>query len=221
MIWQFGEIGYDISIDDPCRLCEKPILWEYLDIHDRVKLYKYYQTFINLKKQYEAFSTDNFSLDLSGNLKQIKLYHPSMDVVIYGNFNVMQQNGNPDLSSQTTWYDYYTQEVYDDNSSFLMDPGEYKIFTSVMLDLPDFPNEIKDLSRDALSITPNFTEDFISIENLSDYDLIQIHDMLGNVVLEKIPGLSDRIDISRLRAGFYIVKAVKSDRISTGKILKL
>ena len=31
MIWQFGELGYDNSIDDPCRLCEKPILWDYFE----------------------------------------------------------------------------------------------------------------------------------------------------------------------------------------------
>ena len=30
MIWQFGEQGYDISIDYPCRVCNKPILWQYM-----------------------------------------------------------------------------------------------------------------------------------------------------------------------------------------------
>ncbi len=30
MIWQFGELGYDYSIDDPCRVCNKPIRWDYI-----------------------------------------------------------------------------------------------------------------------------------------------------------------------------------------------
>ncbi|RKY52138.1 MAG: alpha-amylase, partial [Candidatus Neomarinimicrobiota bacterium] len=29
MIWQFGELGYDYSINDPCRVCNKPIRWDY------------------------------------------------------------------------------------------------------------------------------------------------------------------------------------------------
>ena len=39
MIWQFGELGYDISIDQNGRTGEKPIKWEYLTDVDRHKLY--------------------------------------------------------------------------------------------------------------------------------------------------------------------------------------
>ncbi len=42
MIWQFGEYGYDIDIDYPCRVCNKPILWNYLQQGRRQQLLDVY-----------------------------------------------------------------------------------------------------------------------------------------------------------------------------------
>ena len=139
MIWQFEELGYDTTINYPCRVCEKPILWNYYEEENRNDLYRFFKAFINLKKEYEAFSTDEYELDLTGDLKQIILLHSTMNVVIYGNFDVEEHYGIPNLSSSSTWYDYYTQEEYSSASSFTLAPGEYKILTSVKLDLPDIP----------------------------------------------------------------------------------
>jgi len=58
MMWQFGERGYDVSIDDPCRLCEKPPHWEYMEDQDRVKLYKVYQALIKLRKSTRCFTAE-------------------------------------------------------------------------------------------------------------------------------------------------------------------
>jgi hypothetical protein len=45
MIWQFGELGYDVSINYPCmtsncRLDPKPIKWGYFTDYNRKKIYK-------------------------------------------------------------------------------------------------------------------------------------------------------------------------------------
>ena len=39
MIWQFGELGYDFSIDYDCRVCNKPIRWDY-NTGKRKRLYQ-------------------------------------------------------------------------------------------------------------------------------------------------------------------------------------
>ena len=47
MIWQFGELGYDFSINrcvdgtisNDCRLSNKPIRWDYLTVVQRKRLY--------------------------------------------------------------------------------------------------------------------------------------------------------------------------------------
>src|SRR5690606_5136571 len=38
MIWQFGEMGYDYSIDYNGRVGKKPVRWDYLENPDRAKL---------------------------------------------------------------------------------------------------------------------------------------------------------------------------------------
>ena len=39
MIWQFGELGYDISIDQNGRTGNKPILWNYFNEPNRKAVY--------------------------------------------------------------------------------------------------------------------------------------------------------------------------------------
>ncbi|MFO7444782.1 MAG: alpha-amylase family glycosyl hydrolase [Ignavibacteriaceae bacterium] len=87
MIWQFGELGYDVAIDDPCRVCNKPIRWEYYDDPDRNRLYKTFAALINLK-QYDAFESDDFSLNAAGAVKRLNISHESMDVYVIGNFDI-------------------------------------------------------------------------------------------------------------------------------------
>ena len=64
MIWQFGELGYDVSIDFNGRVGEKPVRWNYLGDDRRTNLYKVYAALTKLKTDYEAFSTTNFTLDV-------------------------------------------------------------------------------------------------------------------------------------------------------------
>ncbi len=65
MIWQFGELGYDYSIDYNGRLGEKPIRWDYYTNQtnsERQKLFKFISELISLRKKYKVFHTENFSL---------------------------------------------------------------------------------------------------------------------------------------------------------------
>ena len=57
MMWQFGELGYDISIDFNGRTGEKPIKWDYFNEPDRKALYDAYARFIRLKKNNSIFNS--------------------------------------------------------------------------------------------------------------------------------------------------------------------
>ena len=96
MIWQFGELGYDVSIDNPCRVCEKPILWNYFQNEERKKLYKTYQALLTLRNENEVFRSPDTEVELwlnhASGLKHITLTHPSMDVFIPGNFGVTEKS---------------------------------------------------------------------------------------------------------------------------------
>ncbi len=146
MIWQFDELGYDISIDDPCRVCNKPIKWEYTRDADRIRVYNLHKAIMKLKKTEPAFSTDDFTLDVdNGALKSIILEHRDMNVVIVGNFDVESQTINVTFPNTGTWNNFFDGtefEVSTTLQSINLAPGEYKMFTTKKLDTPDLDEDI-------------------------------------------------------------------------------
>ncbi len=147
MIWQFGELGYDISIEYDCRVCNKPIKWEYYSDPLRNKLYKVFSYLIYLKKNYDVFRTTDFSLDVGGATKKIQLNHSSMKVNILGNFDVATQNMNPTFQQSGWWYDAFTGDsMYVNNvsDSISLNPGEFHIYSTVKLPSYDIITDVKD-----------------------------------------------------------------------------
>ena len=55
MVWQFGEFGYDVSINENGRTGVKPLKWNYLQEINRQKLYKTYQALLKLRNSGRAF----------------------------------------------------------------------------------------------------------------------------------------------------------------------
>ncbi len=135
MIWQFGELGYDISIDFNGRTGEKPIKWDYYTNADRKALYDAYSKFINLKMNNSIFNTSTFNYDLTGAVKYIKLEDANNTVVVVGNFNVVSQTANVDFGAAGTWADAVGNGVTLSSNTYTgaLAPGEYHIFSKVAL----------------------------------------------------------------------------------------
>jgi glycosidase len=139
MIWQFGELGYDFSIDFNTRLGEKPIRWDYFRQENRRKLYDFYSRLIKLRNE-EVFRSPNTQVnlwlnDLNG-LKRIKLSHSSMSVIVIGNFGIETQSIKPEFFYTGYWYDYFsgtTYKISDANMEFLLEPGQFRIFSDKKL----------------------------------------------------------------------------------------
>jgi len=149
MIWQFGELGYDVSIDDPCRVCNKPIRWFYYNELPRLNLYKTFMYLIKLKKEYDAFRSNDFTYSLSSSFKRISINHSSMNVNIIGNFGVTAGVMNPLFQHSGWWYDYFTGDslnVINTSELITLEPGEFRIYTSVKLPTPE-PNIINDVEQ--------------------------------------------------------------------------
>lgn len=196
MIWQFGELGYDISIDDPCRTCNKPILWNYYDNPARLKLYKVFRTLINLKKDYPAFRSSNFSINASGSEKRINIYDSTMDVVITGNFDVQPGTIDPNFSRTGKWYDYFSGDsitVTDVHSNLPQEAGEFHIYTTVPLPKPE-EGILDDVQKNNQQVVTDFkldqnfpnpfnpsTEIRFSVKENSQV-ILQIYDVLGREV---------------------------------------
>ncbi|MFT5748841.1 MAG: 1,4-alpha-glucan branching enzyme [Ancylomarina sp.] len=142
MIWQFGELGYDISIDEGGRTSKKPIKWDYLDDPDRLHLNQVFSALIKLKIQEPAFSSDNFTLDVAGALKRVEINHSDMDVRVIANFDLKAGTIAPNFSKTGIWYDYFNGtelSVSDINMSISLAAGEYRLFTTKELETPSIP----------------------------------------------------------------------------------
>ncbi len=140
MIWQFGELGYDYSIDYNGRVGNKPIRWDYLDNINRQNLYKTYSSLNYLKNNYEVFRSGNVSLSVSGSIKRIQLNHESMDVTIVGNFDVIEKTIIPGFQNVGKWYDYFSGDSIDISTtsySMKLVPGEFFIYTTEKLFTPE------------------------------------------------------------------------------------
>lgn len=225
MIWQFGELGYDISINENGRTGNKPILWNYFDNPDRKSVYNTWSKLIQLKLDYAIFKTENFNIDASNSngLKKIQLSDTSASdlqyVTIVGNFSLSNQNINPVFQETGTWYDLLNDneelEVTNTNNLINLDPGEFKVYG----------NKPASLSTDELFLEntiylyPNPTEDAFKIStNTSN---IIIYDSNGKKIKE-FKGSFEKnhlFSITDLKKGVYLVVTKTTKGKSLNKLI--
>lgn len=229
LFWQFGELGYDVSIDFNGKVGEKPVRWNYYNETDRRNVYKLFKELINLKKNYPVFSTSNYSIDVGGYVKKINLMHSSMDVAIIGNFYVAQLNPNANFSKTGWWYNYFTRDsifVTDTGMPMTLEPGEFRIYSTVKLPAPEsgiilyFSDNASQFPED-FSLEQNYPNPF-NPSTIISYNLmfnskvtLKVYDVIGNEVAtlveeEKPAGYhSVRFEGRGLSSGiyFYTIKA--------------
>jgi 1,4-alpha-glucan branching enzyme len=138
MIWQFGELGYDVSIDNNGRTGEKPIRWEYKLQTERNALYNAYSRFIRMKKSNPIFSNvnTNTSYNLGSSIKHIKLEDGNNVVIIVGNFDLSPKAANIDFGNAGLWYNASGGSNISLNSTNFTEtlaPGEYHIYSKKVL----------------------------------------------------------------------------------------
>jgi 1,4-alpha-glucan branching enzyme len=140
MIWQFGELGYDYSINYDCRICPKPIRWDYFANPNRQQLYQTVAALNRLRHDYDLFSTDDFTLNTSGALKRIYLNSSTMQATILGNFDVVSANINPNFPATGKWYEFFSGDSLDvsnTSDNIMLQAGEYRLYTTQPLFTPD------------------------------------------------------------------------------------
>lgn len=136
MIWQFEELGYDISINQNGRTGDKPILWSYNTDVNRKHLYSVYAKMIKMKIKNPVFASTSFAYSLYGSVKTITLKDPSANVEIIGNFDVIPIPTVVVFPSTGTWYDNFSGtsiNVTNVNYNVTLAPGEYHVYSTVPL----------------------------------------------------------------------------------------
>ncbi|RYF91267.1 MAG: T9SS type A sorting domain-containing protein [Chitinophagaceae bacterium] len=151
MIWQFGEMGYDYSINrcgngtinDGCRTDAKPIEWGYLQVPERKALHDVYANLLALRSNplyTEAFTTGTVNRGLNGAFKWMTINSAAGKLVVIGNFDVVAQTGAVTFPAAGTWYNYLnppaTFAATGASQSFTLQPGEYRVYLNSLVVLP-------------------------------------------------------------------------------------
>jgi hypothetical protein len=169
MIWQFGERGYDFSINDfGGRLSIKPPHWEYLENTDRTDLFKVISKLNYLKQNYTEFTPQLFSYDLTSEIKWYKFNTGSNHVVGVGNFSTEQKVASITFPEMGTYYEYFSKSTFIVNASpknVPLAPGEYKLYSTRQFEDPDIETTLKinQSPAEIISIFPNPATNRINI----------------------------------------------------------
>ncbi|MDU1890726.1 MAG: alpha-amylase family glycosyl hydrolase [Dysgonomonas sp.] len=146
MIWQFGELGYDFSInsnesgewkeefeDGRNRTGKKPIRWDYLNDNNRKSLYNIYSKMNKLRNTNSIFSTSNFTITENDQTKQVLLKSTNGNICAVANFDVVPVTMDVKFERTGTWEDYFSGislNVSSESQSMELQPGEYCLYIS-------------------------------------------------------------------------------------------
>ncbi len=175
MLWQFGELGYDFSINTcgnlsvdatgSCRLDMKPIKWNYYANANRLALYNVYASLLKLRNTGNyigTFTAGNISYDLANAFKSLKITSDSLNIVVIGNFDVVAQTGSVTFPSSGTWYSYLTgatRTATGAAESITLQPGEYYVYINKNINNAVItavnPVSVNTLAEMSMNIFPN------------------------------------------------------------------
>ena len=239
MLWQFQELGYDYPKNynnDP--LGPKPIKWDYYNNASRRNLYDNFSALAQLKKSQPAFKSSTFSIYESGETKRLNIQHSDMDVVIIGNFDLFPRTIDPNFTRTGTWYEFFRGTAMDvsaanQNTPISLLQGEYRLYTSKMVDRPAFLTGIQDQYADEdaseilFDIYPNpFSEQTVirfTGENEYQPHTVEVFSAKGARVrvIAAPAGIGEvTLEGDSLAAGVYYVRVTSGRMSSVKKVVK-
>ncbi|MBS1487604.1 MAG: T9SS type A sorting domain-containing protein, partial [Bacteroidetes bacterium] len=234
MLWEFGEMGYDQSINEcvngtvdnsgNCRLDPKPVLWSYLQNPNRLSLWRHTQDLLRLRKNYNLFTTTGAAqFNTSGLVQQIVIKNSpytsapvdssQMNAVVVANMDVSYQNAAVNFPHTGTWYDYYNGgkpvSVTASPVTVQMRPGSYKLYTDIKIKSIAVVTAVENKADVELTLFPNPTHDRIHISTAGSVLSLQVRTLTGQALnLHQIDETS--WDVSTLTSGLYLVE-IKTD----------
>ena len=115
MIWQFGELGYDISINQNGRLGRKPILWNYYDVKQRRDVYDTWSYFMKLRKSFPIFSDPESKIQtwLNTAVKKIYFNRENENAILIANFDTKEARTKITLPHGDMWYNPFLNDSVD------------------------------------------------------------------------------------------------------------
>ncbi len=226
MIWQFGELGYDVGINTNGRTGEKPIRWNYLQDPNRQKLHQVYSTMMNLRNKYPVFHTSYNNFNLGGAVKKAWLQYFDHYVHVIANTDVKTVSTNYDFHDTGKWYEIFSGDslrVTNINMPISLNAGEYRLFTNKRMELQpivQIPNSTEDaVLNHGLAVYPNPANETLRI-NSKEKTEITIWNNTGRMIYRGyIRNQSEEINTSQWSNGVYLIHARSKDHTWSVKTL--
>ena len=225
LIWQFGELGYDYSIDYNGRVGNKPIKWEYNTASNRKDVYTVFSEVNKLKTNYPAFDGNDFSSDLSDKVKRIQLNHTDQNFLVLGNFDVVNQSVVPNFKHTGVWYEYFSgdsMDVQDVASELNLSAGEYQIWTDKKIQADKEIGRVKSPSL-IIDIYPNPVEENITVSSNELISSYEITDSQGKIIDElslNTPSSEVNVNVNNLPKGIYFIRVTTGSKIGLAKFIR-
>ncbi|GIV35908.1 MAG: hypothetical protein KatS3mg032_0287 [Cyclobacteriaceae bacterium] len=245
MLWQFGELGYDYSINyctngtvnDNCRLDPKPVKWEYRNDYQRYRLYLHIADLLRLRNTYDVFTSGTVTFSGMNTLqKQITIknnpYNPApanaddMNVQIVVNFDVTQKAVQVNFPHTGTWYDYYTfgtpVNVASLPHAITLRPGEFRMFTDVPVANPLITSTEDNVAPvGGTRLYPNPVLTTLTVDADVPVEHVSIFTSAGQTLQLRRAEGANCYDLSALPPGLYVVQVKTRGGVSRHRIVKL
>lgn len=171
LIWQFGELGYDLSINycpdgtvnNNCRTDPKPVRWNYYQSAARIQLRNVYKTMLELRNNpyfERLFIAGEVQHDLVNAVKWLRLTSDSSKIVVVGNFGTNQAPVQISFPQTGIWFELFTGEPFaatGNAQSINLPAGGYKVYLNRNLNGTP-PTPVRDIETTdifRLRMTPN------------------------------------------------------------------
>ncbi|NOR87165.1 MAG: T9SS type A sorting domain-containing protein, partial [Bacteroidales bacterium] len=241
MYWQFGELGYDYSINWPSgtgddRLTPKPPKWDYQEEWQRMYLHDISAALNNLKADNDTWETTNFEIDVYGAIKKVILLNDDMNALAIGNFDVVSIEVEVSFPNAGTWYNFFDDQTIevgaDGKWNTTLDPGAYYLFTTLELENPQLGTGIG-------SGIGSIDNSFILYPNPASHELqlyinhgakgkieIKVLDTNGREVLNEnsyslTNDFEEVLPIGQLNEGVYILQVLTESKLISRKFIKM
>ena len=241
MLWQFGELGYefsintcqDLSVSSTCRVFPKPVKWEYRLDPARKSLFDVTAELIKLRKTHTVFTNGDATVGSgSGFVKQVSIknkpFNPAptttatMNVVAVANFDVTVQSPQVTFSHTGTWYDYYAggQAITVGSTSVTIElqPGQYKLYTDVNMRGQVVTGTEENVEL-AVDLFPNPTNNILKIESPEQIISVSLVSTQGSKQpLTRIDNTS--WDVASFANGLYIAEIRSEGGVVRKRVIK-
>ena len=130
MMWQFGELGYDVSIEENGRTGRKPVRWNYFEDANRKALYDAMSKYVSWRTDHqEYYGQDNLSVH-TWNVNDSHMSGKTLvmdKVIVVANFTNAQASTTISNPNPGEWTNLMTGENVHVNGShtFTLDGSDY------------------------------------------------------------------------------------------------